>query len=112
MNRVEDYIGLPYTTLVTPDEDIDGTPCYRAEHPQLPGCMSHGATQEEAITNLAEARRLYIETCLELGRDIPIPAVSTIQTYSSDSSFMTIFYPAVKLDSTLPSVVDMAKQAA
>jgi hypothetical protein len=80
--------------------------------------MSHGATLEEALNNLTEARRLYIQTLLELGRDVPVPAVTTIQTYSSDSSFILIpeeiYWPVaeVKVETTLPSVIDMAKQAA
>lgn len=39
----------------------DGTVCYRAEDRGLPGCMSHGDTAEEAVTNLVEAHALYGE---------------------------------------------------
>jgi predicted RNase H-like HicB family nuclease len=31
-----------------------------ARHPQLPGCMSHGVTTDEALANLAEAAELYL----------------------------------------------------
>ena len=31
-----------------------------ARHPQLPGCMSHGVTADEALANLAEAAELYL----------------------------------------------------
>jgi len=31
-----------------------------ARHPQLPGCMSHGLTTDEALANLAEAAELYL----------------------------------------------------
>jgi predicted RNase H-like HicB family nuclease len=114
MKQVEDYINLPYIAIATTDEGVDGKTYYRAEHPQLPGCMSHGATQEEAFANLAEARRLYIQTLLDLGRDVPVPVVSTITTYSADSSFMVIPMVAVEpvVETTIPSVIDMAKQAA
>lgn len=35
--------------------------------------MSDGETVEEAITNINDAKKCWIETCLELGRDIPEP---------------------------------------
>lgn len=117
MSKVEDYINLPYIALVTIDQGVDGKSYYRAEHPQLPGCMSHGVTQEEALNNLTEARRLYIQTLLDLGRHVPVPAVTTIETRSSSSTYLLIpnevWAVAVPdVESTLPSVFDMAKQAA
>jgi len=36
-----------------------------AECPSLPGCISQGTTQEEAITNIREAIQLYISTLEE-----------------------------------------------
>jgi len=50
------------TTVVIPEEATDGTLVYRAEIPELPGCMSHGDTEEEALQNLQEALDLYLET--------------------------------------------------
>ena len=44
-----------------------------AEISQLPGCMSDGESYEEALTNLNDAKRAWIETSLELGRPIPEP---------------------------------------
>lgn len=71
--ELDQYLWLPYAIQVVPDETTEGEACYRAEHPELPGCMSHGATPEEAIQNLANARRLYIETLLQLGQPVPKP---------------------------------------
>lgn len=71
---VEDYLALPYSTYVMPDVTTDGQPCYVAYHPELEGCMSHGATREEALRNLREATELYISTLLEKGIDFPLPA--------------------------------------
>lgn len=45
-----------------------------AEISQLPGCMSDGETVEEAITNVNDAKKCWIETALELGRVIPEPS--------------------------------------
>lgn len=50
------------TTVVIPEEATDGSLVYRAEVPELPGCMSHGDTEEEALQNLQEAIDLYLET--------------------------------------------------
>jgi predicted RNase H-like HicB family nuclease len=44
-----------------------------AEIPELPGCMTHGSTQEEALQNAQEAAELWIETAQEFGRPIPEP---------------------------------------
>lgn len=53
-----------------PEEDGGG---WFAEIPLLPGCMSDGETVEEAIANLNDARKGWIETSLSLGRSIPEP---------------------------------------
>ena len=51
--------------------DDDGS--YIVEVPELPGCMADGKTYEEAITNTLVIIREWIETAIELGRDIPKP---------------------------------------
>jgi len=65
-----------YSIHVVPDETTDGEPCYLASHPELQGCMSHGLTVDEAITNLEAARELYLTTLGELGQPIPTPSES------------------------------------
>ena len=45
-----------------------------AEVPQLAGCTSHGASQEEALRNAQDAIDLWIETAKEFGDPIPEPA--------------------------------------
>ncbi len=44
-----------------------------AEVPELPGCMAHGGTQEEALANVKEAMQLWIATAREFGDPIPEP---------------------------------------
>ncbi|MGA9771799.1 MAG: type II toxin-antitoxin system HicB family antitoxin [Blastocatellia bacterium] len=44
-----------------------------AEVPELPGCMAHGHTQEEALKHINEAVELWIETAKEFGDLIPEP---------------------------------------
>jgi predicted RNase H-like HicB family nuclease len=44
-----------------------------AEVPELPGCMAHGATQEEALANAKAAEDLWLDTAKEFGDPIPEP---------------------------------------
>ena len=51
------------------DEDGGG---FLATVPSLPGCMSDGETQEEALINVRDAIKCWLETAEELGREIPL----------------------------------------
>ena len=44
-----------------------------AEVPELPGCMAHGATREEALSQVDEAMQLWIDTARECGDLVPVP---------------------------------------
>jgi predicted RNase H-like HicB family nuclease len=44
-----------------------------AEVPELPGCMADGATYQEALANVEQVAREWIETARDLGRKIPVP---------------------------------------
>lgn len=44
-----------------------------ADVPELPGCMAHGDTQEEALANVKEAMHLWLDTAREFGDPIPEP---------------------------------------
>lgn len=44
-----------------------------AEVPELPGCMAHGKTPEQALKNAKEAIQLWIDTAKEFGDTIPEP---------------------------------------
>ncbi|HHS49808.1 MAG TPA: type II toxin-antitoxin system HicB family antitoxin [candidate division Zixibacteria bacterium] len=44
-----------------------------ADVPQLPGCMAHGDSQEEALKNAKEAIQLWIDTAQEFGEPVPKP---------------------------------------
>ncbi len=46
---------------------------YVAEVPELPGCMSDGATYQEALANAEVIIAEWIETAKEIGRPIPEP---------------------------------------
>ncbi len=49
-----------------------------AECPSLPGCISQGATREQAIENIREAIQLYIETLLDHGQPVPEERFETL----------------------------------
>ena len=49
--------------------EADGA--YIAEVPELAGCMADGPTAQEALTNVEQIAREWIETAQELGREVP-----------------------------------------
>lgn len=49
-----------------------------AEAPDLPGCMAHGETREDALLNVQNAMELWIETARELGEPDPRPATGRL----------------------------------
>jgi predicted RNase H-like HicB family nuclease len=58
---------VKFRALIEPDEDG----VFVATVPSLPGCVSQGATREEAVRNIREAVAGYLESLRE--RDEPIP---------------------------------------
>lgn len=46
---------------------------FLAEVPELPGCMAHGETQDEALHRAQEAVAAWIEVAQEIGRAVPEP---------------------------------------
>lgn len=63
---------VPNAVVVREDEATDGTKLFLAEVPDLPGCMSHGETPEEALQNLQEAIELYLKALDDAGVERPI----------------------------------------
>jgi predicted RNase H-like HicB family nuclease len=62
-----------YPVLIEPLPREEGGG-YLAIVPDLPGCMSDGATRELAARNVADAIAAWIEEALDLGRDVPAPS--------------------------------------
>jgi predicted RNase H-like HicB family nuclease len=44
-----------------------------AEVPELPGCIAHGDTQDNALRQANEAIELWIATAKEFGDPVPMP---------------------------------------
>ncbi|GHU88403.1 HicB family protein [Clostridia bacterium] len=68
----QDYLKLPYSTIIKHINDESGS-YYIAKVQELPGCMSDGDTPENAFRNIAEAMELWIDGCLEKGLAVPLP---------------------------------------
>ena len=61
---------IKYEVIIYWSEE-DGA--FVAEVPELPGCSTHGDTQEEALGSAQDAIRLWIDTAKEFGDPIPEP---------------------------------------
>ena len=44
-----------------------------AEVPELPGCIAHGETQRDALSNVRDAEALWLKTAKEFDRFVPEP---------------------------------------
>lgn len=51
----------------------DEDQAYVAEVPELPGCLAHGASHEDALRNAKEAMALWMETAQQDGEPVPAP---------------------------------------
>jgi len=71
-NDLEYYAELPYTIIMEQWNDGEG-PYYVARVAELPHCLIHGDTPEEAIREVEEAKRDWIKSNLERGLSIPEP---------------------------------------
>ncbi len=64
---------LEYPVVVEPLPAEEGGG-FLAKAPDLPGCMSAGATPEEAISNIQDAILTWIEAARDLGHAVPNPS--------------------------------------
>jgi predicted RNase H-like HicB family nuclease len=46
---------------------------YLVDVPELPGCMAHGQTRQQAIKNAEEAIKFWIKNAKDDGLEIPRP---------------------------------------
>jgi predicted RNase H-like HicB family nuclease len=58
---------MRYTVLL--EKESDGG--YVVSVPALPGCISQGGSRQEALSNIREAIKVYLEDCEEAGDPIP-----------------------------------------
>ncbi len=67
----EDYLMLPYTIEIIPDEDDGG---YVARVKELPGCLTQADTWDELFEMIEDAKRAWLESALKHGDVIPEPS--------------------------------------
>lgn len=74
---VEEYLALPYTIEITPD---DGS--YFVKVKELEGCMTVGDTQSDALTMIKDAMHEWLAVAIEDGIEIPLPESMQAERYS------------------------------
>lgn len=84
---IEAYYRMPYAVTLEWDE-CDGQPCIMAYHPEMEGCMATGSTAEEAVVNLNDARRDYVEALIAAGIPVPLPAYRPATRLVSSLAFV------------------------
>jgi predicted RNase H-like HicB family nuclease len=57
----------------------DDDRAYVADVPELPGCMAHGSSYEEALANAQDAIELWVNTAREFGQAVPEPKGRRLQ---------------------------------
>lgn len=70
MKTIDEYMALPYKIEIVPDADEGG---FVARLPELPGCITVGETMEDALANIEDAKRAWIEAAMDDGQTIPEP---------------------------------------
>lgn len=66
------YYEMEYPIVLKEVTDQNGT-YWIAEHPDLPGCKTHGATKEEALLNLEDAKKGWVYAKICDNETIPEP---------------------------------------
>ncbi len=60
-----------FTAILLPERDPDFAGYYNALVPALPGCVSYGASKEEALRNIREAIEAYLMDLEAEGEEVP-----------------------------------------
>ena len=72
--KVEEYLKKPYKIQLEYSEEDN---VYLAEVVELPGCISYGETEQEALEMIKDAMRAWIYAALKRGKEIPEPIATT-----------------------------------
>jgi predicted RNase H-like HicB family nuclease len=65
---------MKYRIIIEQDEDG----IYVAECPSLPGCISQGTTRDEAIVNIQDAIKGYLQSLNKHNEPVPPPITEEI----------------------------------
>lgn len=99
----------PYIALIHKDHDSD----YGVSFPDLPGCITAGATLDEARAMAAEALALHLEGLADDGEAVPEPAtMEAIMTERENRDAVAILVDppkaitkSIRINVTLPADV-------
>jgi antitoxin HicB len=69
-NEINKYMKLKYRIEMIPGKEEGG---FVAIIPDLPGCISQGENEVEALKMIEEAKAVWIKATLECGKEVPIP---------------------------------------
>lgn len=72
LSQIEKLVASPHEILIV----SDGEGGFIASIPSLPGCLSCGETQDEAMQNVMDAKCAWITAAIEDGIAIPDPVLS------------------------------------
>lgn len=64
MRTFDDYMAMNYRMEIVEDKEEGG---FVVSYPELPGCITCGATLEAAIANAGDAKKAWIQAALEDG---------------------------------------------
>lgn len=64
MKTLNDYLAMSYRLEIVRDDAEGG---FVASYPDLPGCITCGETEEEAVKNALDAKKAWLEAALEDG---------------------------------------------
>jgi predicted RNase H-like HicB family nuclease len=74
-----------YTRILSPIADEDGGG-FLMTFPDLPGCMSDGATEKEALVNGKDAFLSWVAARVDQGKIIPPPKTKPVEFVDADAS--------------------------
>ncbi|MBN1869152.1 MAG: type II toxin-antitoxin system HicB family antitoxin [Candidatus Omnitrophica bacterium] len=69
-NEIKKYLQLKYRIEMIPGKEEGG---FVAIIPDLPGCISQGENEAEALKMIAEAKAAWIKATVESGKEVPVP---------------------------------------
>lgn len=104
LGQAKELAARNYKLSVFEDKLSNGKTIYMAKNLELKGCMAQGATIEDAIKNLDDARVDYIYDSLEDGVIIPDPASLAVQTAFTIDSEQVFISGSVSADKTQEGV--------
>ena len=86
LSKAKQLAKLAYQVHVFPDETTEGEPTLVAVVPEMPGCIAHGETIDEALEWLESAKVDHIWFLLDKGLPIPEPLGPDVRIETSDNA--------------------------